>query len=99
MGREAITKSMNATATRIIQSDGLVRKFYSLGNRALPYRIRCQGTYQHEGTYTLTFFNASPQRLAGIRDQLKFDSNVIRWRLMKRAEGLREEAMVHELSP
>lgn len=42
---------MKRTATRLLDSDALVRKLEYLGAQRLPYRMKLQEEYVHDGKY------------------------------------------------
>lgn len=97
--------AIKSTAEMLMDAQSQVRNIEYLGHKALPYRMKHQEEYRYDGryyssilcmlsyyvlSYWLINFYGSPQIGDLIRDKLKFNDEIIRYTLLKKADKLKQ---------
>ena len=86
---------MRRVATKIMDEEGLVRRFEYMGVRNLPYRMRHAEHHAYRGTYWQVLFFAKPDIAERMRKPLKHDPDIIRSTIILKTRNLRDMALLN----
>ena len=78
LARPDLVSTLKRTAEMILDHGGILRKFTSLGNKPLPYRMKGNNMWHKEATYFLIQFDAPSAAMEQVADAVRRDIDVIR---------------------
>ena len=84
LAKPDLIASIKRTGEMILDNGGILRKFTSLGNNPLPYRIKSTNGWHRDGNYFLIHFDAPTSAIEKVQDALRRETDVIRPHLLKK---------------
>lgn len=84
LAKPDLISCIKRTGEMILDNGGILRKFTSLGNNPLPYRIKSTNGWHRDGNYFLIQFDAPTSAVEKVQDALRRETDVIRPHLIKK---------------
>nr|CAG4641348.1 EOG090X0IQO [Eulimnadia texana] len=96
MTKPELVATLKRTAEGIIDRGGVLTKFHSLGESALPYRITAHNQPHKKGSYFLMQFRAPPSLIEDLKDSLVRDVDIVRPFIIKTQDKPKHECTLEE---
>eukprot|EP00042_Codosiga_hollandica_P034673 m.245912 g.245912 ORF g.245912 m.245912 type:complete len:222 (+) comp54470_c0_seq40:1698-2363(+) len=81
--KELLIDALYGVARRVVEAGGVVRSVQCMKQRSLPYRVKAHNQYHTQSIPTFMQFHSNPAVLKQIDDHLRYNTNVLRYTVIK----------------